>query len=417
MGSEMPVVSYGPDATFKVSGPSRPPLRFREDATYLLVGCLGGLGQHVALRMADKGAKYLVFLSRSGADKPDAARTVESIRAQGVNVLVLRADVAKQDDLRRAMTELRSREDFPPIRGVLNAAVFLNDRVFNNMTVDTWQGTVDTKMLGSLNLHQAFPSSEPLDFFVMTSSVASALGASGQSNYAAGNAFMDTLALHRRSRGMPGISLVLPAILDTGYIAEHADIKRGIQSRGLAGIGKDEMLEAFDVAMTPQSSPRSDDDDHIIVGIQPQLYGRALHDAQVSATWDDDPHYNWMAMEIGKLSFGGESSAARSSGQKNIKTAIRESASREAAAQTVTEHVARRLARLMMLDEAKVIEGASSGSVASHGLDSMIGAEFRNWIFREFGFDVPFQQLLAGSLTISELGAMLCTKVIESETS
>ncbi|KAF7533617.1 hypothetical protein G7054_g6912 [Neopestalotiopsis clavispora] len=424
LGRELPVVSYHDEAVFKVLGPSQPPLKLKSDATYLLVGCLGGLGRHVAIRMAEQCAKYLVFLSRSGTDNSAAADTVEVLRAQGVNVLVLRADIRQRDSLSHALTELEQRDDFPPVRGMLNAAGYLNDKLFRNMTVETWQEVVDTKMLGAMNLHHALEPFEPLDFFVMTSSVASALGASGQSNYAAANSFLDTLATHRRARGLAGLSLVLPAIFGIGYIAEHTEIEQSIQSRGMYGIRKKEMLEAFDVALAPQpqlvaSSPDDADYyDHIIVGIQPRRYALALQAAEAHAPWDEDPHYNWMGVEIGKQSKSGTDNGAASSSQQqqqNVRVAIQKSASPEAAIETVTAHVARRLARLLMLDETKVLEEASRGSVASHGLDSMIGAEFRNWIFREFGVDVPFQQLLGGSFTISELAAILYDKVVENQ--
>lgn len=55
------------------------PLKFREDATCLLVGCLGGLGVHVALWMAQRGAKHLAFVSRGGTAKEEAAQTVQAL--------------------------------------------------------------------------------------------------------------------------------------------------------------------------------------------------------------------------------------------------------------------------------------------------------------------------------------------------
>jgi hypothetical protein len=53
----------------------------------------------------------------------------------------------------------------------------------------------------------------------------------------------------------------------------------------------------------------------------------------------------------------------------------------------------------------------SRGSIASVGLDSMIGSEFRNWIFRELGVEIPFQKLLASNLTVAKLATELFEKV------
>ena len=45
--------------------------------------------------------------------------------------------------------------------------------------------------------------------------------------------------------------------------------------------------------------------------------------------------------------------------------------------------------------------------VGSYGLDSMIGAEMRTWIFKEFGLDYPFQKLLAPTLTFRGLAQVV----------
>lgn len=132
--------------------------------------------------MAQRGARHLAFISRSGTENTAAARTVEQLRAKGVQVIVLSADITDREALDRVITGLKSAV---PVRGIVNAAGIFRDATFNNMTLDAWNSVVKTKVNGSLNLHEAFKN-EPLDFFVMTSSVSSCLGSSGQTNYAAG---------------------------------------------------------------------------------------------------------------------------------------------------------------------------------------------------------------------------------------
>lgn len=88
-------------------------------------------------------------------------------------------------------------------------------------------------------------------------------------------------------------------------------------------------------------------------------------------------------------------------------------ATKELAVAAATKHVAASLTRLLMIDEASV--DSTQRSVGSYVLKSMIGAESRNWLFRGFGADIPFQQLLAGSLTIAELASLLCENVLSSQ--
>lgn len=135
--------------------------------------------------MASRGAKHLAFVSRSGTDSQVAKDTVTLLQARhGVKALVLRADITKRDELDRAEAEI-DQAQLPAVRGVLNAAAVFKDTLFSNMTLEAWNEVVDTKVKGSMNLHELFKEKD-LDFFVMTSSVASTLGSSGQANYSAG---------------------------------------------------------------------------------------------------------------------------------------------------------------------------------------------------------------------------------------
>lgn len=163
--------------------PSEFSLRFSSEDAYLLVGCLGGLGRSLTTWMVECGAKHLVFISRSGADKPAAAKLIEDIKAAGALPAVFRGDATKASDIRRAIDVTMKGDGARKIRGVVHAAMVLNDVMFHNMSVDTWNDTLSPKVKGALALDEALASEgidADLDFFVMTSSISATAGPPGQ---------------------------------------------------------------------------------------------------------------------------------------------------------------------------------------------------------------------------------------------
>lgn len=102
--------------------PHKPQLKFRADATYLLVGCLGGLGRSLTSWMMKRGARRFAFLSRSGADGKSAAILVRDIEAAGADVSVMRGDVTRAADVQHAVQSIPSKY---PIAGVVHAAMVL----------------------------------------------------------------------------------------------------------------------------------------------------------------------------------------------------------------------------------------------------------------------------------------------------
>jgi myxalamid-type polyketide synthase MxaB/epothilone polyketide synthase D len=89
------------------------------------------------------------------------------------------------------------------------------------------------KMLGSWNLHE-LTRDKPLDHFVLYSAAAALFGAPGLGNYVAANVFLDTLAHHRRSLGLPALSIDwgLFAGVGMGVKAEREGLatQRGLHS-------------------------------------------------------------------------------------------------------------------------------------------------------------------------------------------
>ncbi|EAU64730.1 hypothetical protein STIAU_2622, partial [Stigmatella aurantiaca DW4/3-1] len=208
------------------------PVSFHPEASYLLTGGLGGLGLSVAKWMVSKGAKHLVLLGRS--EPSAAARLVlDSLEQSGASVLVERADVSDLDQLSSVLQRIHS-SPFP-LKGVLHAAVVLEDRTVLELDSERFLKPMGPKVQGSWNLH-SLTSQLPLDFFVMYSSGASLLGSPGQTNYAAANAFMDALAWHRRRQGLPGLSINWGAFSDVGQAAAQSNRGERLLHRGVGSI-------------------------------------------------------------------------------------------------------------------------------------------------------------------------------------
>ena len=101
-----------------------PPLELRADASYLLVGGLGGIGIEIAKWMVNKlGAKSLILISRSGMDATGAVDTVAALKKPGVSITVRKCDVSDKQGLSAAIESCV--QTLPPIRGVVQGAMVL----------------------------------------------------------------------------------------------------------------------------------------------------------------------------------------------------------------------------------------------------------------------------------------------------
>jgi acyl transferase domain-containing protein/acyl carrier protein len=172
--------------------------------TALVTGGLGALGLEVARWLARRGAAHVVLVSRRGAATPEADAEVTALEALGCRVSVEAADVSNRAAMQAVLDRIA--RDGPPLRAVFHAAGVLEDGVLANQTAERFEAVLAPKLQGAWNLHELTRELE-LDAFVMFSSVAAALGAAGQSNYAAANAFLDGLAGYRRGLSLPALSI------------------------------------------------------------------------------------------------------------------------------------------------------------------------------------------------------------------
>ena len=232
-----------PDADAGLSlSPALSDGRLREDRSYLVTGGLGGIGLEVARWLGERGAAAVVLNGRS-APSPQAEAAVAALRQRGTEVRVERGDVADIEAVRGILRGMEA--ELPPLGGVIHCAGVVSDAALGNLDWDGFERVLRPKALGAWQLHRATLGME-LDLFVVFSSVAGLLGSPGQANYAAANAFLDQLALYRRSLGLPGQAIQWGSWSDAGMAEEARDrIEDRLAAAGLGWMTPGQGLRAL----------------------------------------------------------------------------------------------------------------------------------------------------------------------------
>jgi acyl transferase domain-containing protein/NADPH:quinone reductase-like Zn-dependent oxidoreductase len=223
----------------------------RAGVTYLITGGLGGIGLAVAGWLADRGATHLVL---NGRRAPDAAAeaAVAALRARGVVVELMLADVAQAAEVDRLLAELEAR--MPPLAGVIHAAGLLRDGAVANQDWGRFAEVLGPKLLGAWHLHRATVD-RPLELFVLFASTAGLLGSRGQANHAAANVFLDQLARHRRALGLAGLSVDWGAWSEIGEAAERrATLEASMEAAGIGWMAPAQGLAALERALAGEAA-------------------------------------------------------------------------------------------------------------------------------------------------------------------
>jgi pimeloyl-ACP methyl ester carboxylesterase/NAD(P)-dependent dehydrogenase (short-subunit alcohol dehydrogenase family) len=168
--------------------------------SYLIAGGCGGVGLALARVLADAGARRLILFGRS-EPSASASAVIEELRTRGVDCTICRGDVTVPDDVARAVAACGD-----SLAGVIHAAGVVHDAAVPSIDPGELQALLAAKTVGARNLHEA-TAQRPLDFFVLCSSLSSVVGSPGQGAYSAANAYLDCLAWHRRSLGLPALSI------------------------------------------------------------------------------------------------------------------------------------------------------------------------------------------------------------------
>jgi surfactin synthase thioesterase subunit/acyl carrier protein len=133
----------------------------------------------------------------------------------------------------------------PALRGVVHAAMVIEDQIIMNLDRESFHRALDPKIIGAWLLHR-FTLDQPLDFFVLYSSGTTLIGNPGQANYVAGCSYLEGLAHHRQALGLPALAIGWGALGEVGYVARNAKIQTHLARVGMKPIALKQAFESLD---------------------------------------------------------------------------------------------------------------------------------------------------------------------------
>jgi phthiocerol/phenolphthiocerol synthesis type-I polyketide synthase C len=385
------VVTYGngvPDAQVPLRAAARR-LEISPHATFLVTGGLSGFGLRTAEWLVDRGARHLVLLGRRGPSADEAQTALTRLERRGIRVLARACDVTDRAALAQLLEEVA--REMPPLRGIVHAAMVIDDGLIRDMSAAQIRRVLAPKVLGAQYLHE-LTRDLPLDFFVLYSSATTQFGNPGQGNYVAANSGLEALARARRAAGLRATCVRWGAIDDVGFLARNQKVKDALQGRmggsALPSAVALEVLEAMLIA------DRSD------LGVL-ELDWRALSRFLPSAS-------ALKFVELARTAGDSEVAEENPHDLRRLLTELPE----EALLDTVVDMLKVEIGEILRIAPDKI---DATRSVQQMGLDSLMGVELAVAVESQFGTRLPVMAL-SDSPSVTKLATWIITQLRGEET-
>ncbi|RDL35876.1 uncharacterized protein BP5553_06488 [Venustampulla echinocandica] len=361
---------------------------FSADKTYILFGLTSDLGQSLCTWMVQRGARHVVMTSRH--PKIEDA-WIQSLQSRGATIKVFSNDITDKNALQMLVQEIRS--TCPPVGGIANGAMVLQDMLINDLDIDNLLRVLKPKVDGSLYLDELFHD-DNLQFCIFFSSLACVYGNPGQANYGGANAFMCALASQRRSRGRAASILHIGAVMGAGYVTREGTqfLLQSLSKAGWLWLSERDFQQSFAEAILLGSSD-FEQNPEVLVGVR-----KVEPEEGAEKQWYDNPKLSHCANEQDNLEVKKSDTATVVSLKAKLLGANTENEVYE----ILKESFLAKLQVVLQLD----LEGKGDSIIEkgadSLGIDSLIAVEIRSWFLKEFLVDIQVLKILGGA-TIGEI--------------
>ncbi|QJU57632.1 polyketide synthase [Sphingomonas sp. AP4-R1] len=344
--------------------------------TYIVTGGLDGFGREAARWLARNGARKLALLSRRGPAVEGADALIAEFADAGVEAKAYAVDISDEAALAKTLATIRT--DLAPISGVIHAAVVMDDALLTALDADRFARALAPKLKGADALDR-LTRADPVDLFLLFSSVTTPLGNPGQGNYVAANAAIEALAERRQAEGLPGLAVQWGPIGDAGYLARETHVSEMLTKQlGGAHLSAQEALDRIP-ALIASGTP--------VAGVATVRWGAMKSRLPLIAS----PLFSDMAL-----------SAADEAGEVDLAELLAD-LSPEEAKERVTGLLIEEVARIMKLAPERV---EAQRPLAELGMDSLMAVELRLAVEQRFGLSIPLLALSEGA-TLAAMAARI----------
>ncbi|PLB44091.1 KR-domain-containing protein [Aspergillus steynii IBT 23096] len=261
------------------------------------------------------------------------------------------------------------------IAGMLHLALVLKDEALLEMSFDSWTAATEAKVQGTWNLHHALKD-QPLDFFVLLSSIYGVQGNPKQANYAAASTFLDSFVQFRQRQGLPASVIDLGVMQDIGFVSQHPAILENLRRAGARLICENDFFGSLQLAIRASSEP-------------------APAPPSLSTSYASIPlDARGLGLKVQGTSQGGDNTQDAPRDDGDVLRRLVENAKRDpsalddetAVAQVFASHVVECLKTLLIFGDNSDLD--LNLGLAELGVDSLIAIELQSWWIQNFAAHV-----------------------------
>jgi acyl transferase domain-containing protein/enoyl-CoA hydratase/carnithine racemase/acyl carrier protein len=246
------VMSFAEEISFQSEVIKEMP--WREGGVYLITGGMGGLGLLFAKEIAEQTKHATVVVTGRSKLTADKQAQLEELKSLGIKLEYKAVDVCDKAAVENLIYEIE--KEIGQLNGIIHSAGVIKDNFILKKNKEEFTQVLLPKVEGVVNLDQATQDLKHLDFFILFSSGAGAMGNVGQADYATANAFLDAFAHERqllcdaKKRSGQTLSINWPLWKSGGMSVNQATEQMMRESIGMVPMQTASGMAAFYLALS-----------------------------------------------------------------------------------------------------------------------------------------------------------------------